>query len=75
MTKQRKKKPSITARGTVRSFEAGNGFIRRENAADVFVNYEAIKGEDPRKLAVGDRVEVVVVDGPHGPRARSVRKV
>ncbi len=68
---------AVTAEGTVRSFDAGmgNGFIQREGDTDVFVNYEAIKGENPRVLAVGDRVQVVVVEGPRGPRARSVRKL
>ena len=63
--------------GTVKSFDlaTGNGFIGRKGDKDVFVNYEAIKGENPRTLSVGDRVRVEVLDGPNGPRARSVRKL
>jgi CspA family cold shock protein len=77
MERPNEKKDPVTAEGTVRSFDAGmgNGFIQREGDTDVFVNYEAIRGENPRTLTAGDRVQVVVVDGPRGPRARSVRKL
>jgi CspA family cold shock protein len=69
--------PGIVAEGTVKVFDldSGNGFISRKDDADVFVNYEAIRGDGPRTLAVGDRVTVEVVAGPKGPRARSVHRL
>jgi len=71
------RQPGVMAEGRVKSFDVatGNGFIGRNGDTDVFVNYEAIKGENPRTLSVGDRVRVEVMDGPKGPRARSVRKI
>lgn len=74
---QSDKQDRVTVEGTVKFFDkgTGNGFIQRQGHADVFMNYEAIRGEDPRVLAKGDKVEVVVVAGPKGPRARSVRKL
>jgi CspA family cold shock protein len=76
MTNRPVRQAGVMAEGTVKSFDGktGNGFIARQGDTDVFVNYEAIKGEDPRTLSVGDRVQVEVVQGPKGPRARSVRR-
>jgi CspA family cold shock protein len=70
------KKTTLISEGIVRSFDdgSGNGFIARDSDTDVFVNREAIRGDGPRTLAIGARVRVEVMEGPHGPRAVSVRR-
>lgn len=57
------------------SVEKGYGFIRREEAEDVFVHHTAIEAEGFRTLREGERVEFEVGMGERGPRARAVRRV
>jgi CspA family cold shock protein len=70
------KRAAMMVEGVVKSFDdgSGNGLIARQDDADVFVNREAIRGDGPRTLAVGARVRIEVMEGPHGPRAVSVRR-
>ena len=60
--------------GTVKWFNGskGYGFIQRDNGADVFVHYSAIKGEGFKNLEEGQRVEFTVVEGQKGPQASDV---
>ncbi len=50
----------------------GYGFILREDGADVFVHYRAIRGEGHRSLAEGQQVEYAVVEGQKGLQAEDV---
>ncbi|CAH0324792.1 cold-shock protein [Pseudomonas brassicacearum] len=50
----------------------GYGFIQREDGADVFVHYRAIRGEGHRSLTEGQQVEYVVVKGQKGLQAEDV---
>jgi len=60
--------------GTVKWFNAqkGFGFIQREGGSDVFVHFSAIQGSGYRELAVGERVEFTIAEGPKGPQAADV---
>ncbi|MFJ2333211.1 cold shock domain-containing protein [Pseudomonas helleri] len=50
----------------------GYGFIQRENEADVFVHYRAIRGEGHRSLTEGQQVEYTRVSGNKGFQAEDV---
>jgi cold shock protein len=67
----------VMASGTVKWFNAekGFGFIAQDNGPDVFVHYSAIDASGFKALNEGDQVEFVVVQGPKGPQAQSVKKV
>lgn len=54
------------------SIEKGYGFIRRDQAEDVFVHHTAIEGEGFKTLRQGERVEFEVTNGARGPKASSV---
>lgn len=60
--------------GTVKWFNSGKGygFLARENGADVFVHYSAIRSDGFRMLEEGQRVEFSVEQGPKGPQAKDV---
>lgn len=66
----------MTARvtGNVKWFNdaKGYGFIQREDGADVFVHYRAIRGEGHRSLAEGQQVEYTQVSGAKGLQAEDV---
>ena len=53
----------------------GYGFIGRDDGADVFVHYSAIKDDGFRSLQEGDLVELEIVEGQKGPQAAEVAKV
>jgi cold shock protein len=55
--------------------EKGYGFIEREDGADVFVHYSAIKEEGFKTLAEGQAVEFDIVEGERGPQAANVVKL
>ena len=61
-------------KGTVKWFneDKGFGFIQREEGADVFVHYSAIRGDGIRNLAEGQRVEFNVEQGRKGLQATDV---
>ena len=61
-------------KGTVKWFneDKGFGFIAREEGADVFVHYSAIRGDGVRNLAEGQRVEFNVEQGRKGLQAIDV---
>lgn len=63
--------------GTVKWFNdaKGFGFIVRENGADVFVHYQAIRGDGHRSLTDGQKVEFLVVQGQKGLQAEDVVKI
>lgn len=60
--------------GTVKWFNSGKGygFLARENGADVFVHYSAIRSDGFRTLEEGQRVEFSVEQGPKGLQAKDV---
>ena len=60
--------------GTVKWFNdaKGYGFIQRGSGADVFVHYQAIRGEGHRSLAEGQKVEFSVTQGQKGLQAEDV---
>jgi CspA family cold shock protein len=60
--------------GIVKWFEdsRGYGFIKRDGGGDVFVHSSAIRGDGPRTLERGQRVEFSVVQGSRGPKASRV---
>ena len=53
----------------------GFGFIQREEGADVFVHYTAIKIEGYKSLAEGLDVEFDLYEGDKGPQAQNVTKL
>ena len=50
----------------------GYGFIERPEGGDVFVHFSFIRGEGFKRLAEGQRVDYVVIQGEKGPEARDV---
>ena len=50
----------------------GFGFLGRENGADVFVHYSAIRLDGYKALHEGDEVEFDIVQGDKGPQAENV---
>ena len=64
-------------KGTVKWFDRrkGYGFITRDDgAADVFVHYSAIAGEDEFKaIYEGDKVEFEITEGSKGPQASNLK--
>ena len=60
--------------GTVKWFNGakGYGFIEREEGADVFVHFSAIRGEGFRNLEEGQSVEFTIEQGPKGLQASDV---
>jgi len=68
------KKMSERVTGTVKWFNGskGYGFIEREEGADVFVHFSAIRGEGFRNLEEGQSVEFTVEQGPKGLQASDV---
>jgi cold shock protein len=65
-------------KGSVSWFNSskGFGFLKRKNAADVFVHFSSIQGEGYRTLAEGEEVEFDIEMGPKGKyQAVNVRKV
>ena len=60
--------------GTVKWFNGskGYGFIEREEGADVFVHFSAIRGDGFRNLEEGQRVEFNVEQGQKGLQATDV---
>lgn len=65
--------------GTVTGFNdaKGFGFIKDQTdpALDnIFVHFSAIEGEGFKSLAEGDKVAYLVLKGPKGPQAVSVRR-
>ena len=53
----------------------GYGFIGRENGEDVFVHFNAIRGEGYRTLREGQKVEFTVVQGKKGLQAEDVTPI
>lgn len=62
------------AQGSVKWFstDKGYGFASVDQGPDVFVHYSVILGH-PRELAEGQRIELDVTEGRHGPMAAAVR--
>lgn len=60
--------------GTVKWFNdaKGYGFIQRGSGADVFVHFQAIRGEGHRSLTEGQQVEFSVTQGQKGLQAEDV---
>lgn len=60
--------------GTVKWFNntKGYGFIEREKGEDVFVHYNAIRGDGYRSLDEGQKVEFTVTQGQKGLQAEDV---
>jgi CspA family cold shock protein len=64
--------------GTVKWFNnaKGFGFISREESEDdVFVHFRSIQGDGYRTLDEGQRVEIIVAEGPKGLQAEDVSKI
>lgn len=63
--------------GTVKWFNdaKGFGFIVRESGADVFVHFQAIRGDGHRSLTDGQKVEFTVTQGQKGLQAEDVVKL
>ena len=63
--------------GTVKSFDVakGYGYIEVDDLEQlVLVHFEAIMDDRYRVLKAGETVELLLDDGPEGPRAVEVRK-
>ncbi|MCG8554282.1 MAG: cold-shock protein [Proteobacteria bacterium] len=62
--------------GTVKWFNdaKGFGFIKQENASDVFVHYSQIVGDGFKTLEEGQLVEFELKEGPKGLFAENVHK-
>lgn len=60
--------------GTVKWFNSGKGygFLSRENGADVFVHFTAIRADGFRTLEEGQQVEFSIEQGPKGLQAKDV---
>ena len=60
--------------GTVKWFNSskGFGFLTRNNGADVFVHYRAIRGRGRRFLIEGQQVRFYVTEGEKGKQAENV---
>lgn len=63
--------------GTVKWFNdaKGFGFIVSDSGTDVFVHFQAIRGEGHRSLTDGQKVEFSVVNGQKGLQAEDVVKL
>ncbi|GAF39025.1 hypothetical protein FC83_GL002513 [Agrilactobacillus composti DSM 18527 = JCM 14202] len=63
--------------GTVKTFDQnkGFGFIETEDEGDIFVHFAAIMTPGFKSLAVGQKVNFVVVEGSKGPQAAQVQIV
>lgn len=63
--------------GVVKWFqsEKGFGFIKRDNAPDVFVHFSQIASDGFKTLEEGQRVSFVVKSGPRGEYAEGVTVV
>lgn len=63
--------------GTVKWFNnsKGYGFISLDSGGDVFVHYNAIRGEGYKTLEEGQRVQFVVTQGQKGLQAEDVTVV
>jgi CspA family cold shock protein len=62
------------AQGSVKWFntEKGYGFATVDQGPDVYVHYSVIAAE-PRALTEGQRIELDLAEGAHGPMAEAVR--
>jgi CspA family cold shock protein len=63
--------------GTVKWFsdKKGYGFIKRDEAGDIFVHYTEIKGQGFRSLYEGQRVEFSIQRSDKGLRAVNVQPI
>lgn len=63
------------AQGTVKWFDAGQGFgyITMDDGSDIIVRWDGI--QDSRPMEKNRRVEFEVIQGTHGPYAHQVRIV
>nr|WP_319776206.1 cold-shock protein [uncultured Sphaerochaeta sp.] len=63
--------------GTVKWFNStkGFGFITQEGGEDVFVHFQAIKGDGYKSLEEGEQVEFTVAQGAKGLQANDVVKL
>ena len=50
----------------------GYGFIKREEGDDIFVHFRGIRGDGPKSLKDGQKVEFDVVQGNKGLQAQDV---
>lgn len=60
--------------GTVKWFNAqkGYGFVRTEDARELFIHYSEIKGEGYKTLEEGQAVEFNISEGKKGPIASNL---
>lgn len=64
---------SAQVKGVIRKVKGGYGFIAGYDGKDYFMHWTAMqKGNDFRKLTVGDRVEFQPIESERGPRAVEV---